>query len=604
MAASNSIIKILDTLTANQISAGEVVERPCSVVKELVENAIDSGADKIDIKIKEGGIALISVSDNGCGMLPEDLTKCLMPHATSKLRSISDLDTLFTLGFRGEALAAIAAVSRLSIVSKPAEQDFAYEIVSIDGKQQLPTEAAGKNGTTVTVKDLFYNTPARRKFLKSQAAEVGYISDYLSHLSLSHPFISFSYHNEGKLIFKTAGKGNIEDTVAAIYGNNVLNELLRAELAQPILINGLVSVPNFTKPSRSHYNFFINGRWVQSAELVRCIDEAYHTLIPQGRYPFVILFLELSPAVIDVNVHPAKLEIKFRNFEPVGAAIKEAVNNALFGRKSKPITQKQELIAPVREIIQAAESAPLDSVDLNKALWDKAAPVQRTYTPPSTFSAPVAPIIKEKLFVPQEKPCGVRDFRYADLRILGQAAGTYIISTGEDALYITDQHAAHERLQYERFKLDAAKCNNGSAPLLIPIDIELSHQEAMLLIQNILKLTDMGFIIEHFGDNSFVLRAVPLWYEGAAADELIQSLLAEFAAGGKGEKENILEEKLFMAACKAAVKGNRYQSLEQLASLFEQLDANLKLLTCPHGRPITVKISYQELQKRFLRSLN
>ena len=620
---TESRIKVLDSVTANQIAAGEVVERPFSVVKELVENAIDSGATKIEIKIKDAGTTLISVNDNGCGMSPDDLVKCLLSHATSKIKKIDDLDSLNTLGFRGEALAAIASVSKLKIISKPHEQEFAYSIYCEGGKHQLPIEAAAKDGTTVIVEDLFFNTPARKKFLRSHTTELSYISDCLSHLALSHPDIAFLYQNEGKTVLKTSGNGKINDVVMSIYGQNILSELLPVEQLQPVLINGYISKPTYTKSSRSQYNFFINGRWIQSKEIARCIDDTYHTLIPQGRYPFVLLFFQVPPSSIDVNVHPAKLEIKFKEFYQIENALKDAIKSTLFGKKNaQSLTAKKtgekldfsdnkNSSAPYLSVHEASKVPHSDFTKYFNSSQQTAINFRKQNY--------IEDIEKDYVLKPQinndningaennttqinteSKP--VRDFCYSDLRILGQAAGTYIIAAGEDGLYITDQHAAHERLQYEKFKHELVNKGKGSANLLIPINLDLTHQETLLLSQYIIPLTDMGFVIEHFGGNSFVLRGVPLWYEGAAADTLLQDILAEFAAGGKPTVQDILEEKLFCAACKSAIKGNQYQDMAQINALFEALDANPYAITCPHGRPITVKIMYSELQRRFLRS--
>lgn len=626
-------IRILDTITANQIAAGEVVERPSSVVKELVENAIDAGATKIEIKIKDAGTTLISVSDNGCGMSPDDLVRCLMPHATSKLNKISDLDTLNTLGFRGEALAAISAVSKLTIISKPEAQEYAFSIRSEGGKQQLPQETAAKNGTLIMVEDLFFNTPARKKFLRSASTETASISDYLSHLALSHPHIAFQYNIDGRIALKTKGNGNLRDAVIAVYGPNLLENLSDVKSIQPFVINGLISKPQFTKPNRNQYNFFVNGRWIQSKELTRCVDEVYHTIIPQGRYPFVMLFLQVAPASIDVNIHPAKLEIKFRDSESVCNAVKAALQNALFSKKStqtvwqeplnnatkasvkrnissqlsenenKTIQNEQKLFGKTNSFHEALKA---DAVDINRIFSGKT--ISRTNNKiEKILPVQQADILQQKdavkAIVPETQNNEYeRDFKYSELQLLGQAAGTYIIASGEDALYITDQHAAHERLLFEKFKNEAKLYGNGSAPLLIPVNIDFTHQEVLLLSKYIVQLTDMGFIIEHFGDNTFVLRAVPLWYEGSAPDYLIQDLLAEFVEGGKPDKNSVLEEMLFMAACKAAIKGNQYQDNAQINALFDELDKNPQLITCPHGRPITIKISYSELQKRFYRS--
>ena len=332
-----SKIKILDIATANQIAAGEVVERPASLVKELVENAIDAGADKIEVKIKQAGLQSIQVTDNGSGMCPEDMRKSIQPHATSKLRRIEDLQVLGTLGFRGEALAAIASVSKLDIVSKQPGDICGYRFSSVAGKGTIPEEIGAPDGTKVLVEELFFNTPARKKFLKSNSYEVGQISDYLNRLALSRPHIAFTLQSEGKTLLKTTGSGSLEQVFLSVYGKEAAERMVRVEFLQNMIINGLISLPDNNRPNRQHYNFFINNRWVRSKELSQYVDEAYRTLIPQGRYPVVALFLQMAPSMLDVNVHPAKLEIKLKEPEQIKNSLISAISIAL---------NKKELFSP------------------------------------------------------------------------------------------------------------------------------------------------------------------------------------------------------------------------------------------------------------------
>ena len=616
---ANNKIKILDTATANQIAAGEVVERPASVLKELVENAIDAGANRITVKIKNAGVSMIQVIDNGSGMSPDDMVRSLLPHATSKISRIEDLQMLHTLGFRGEALSAISSVSKIVMSSKQPAAAYGYKMTAEAGKATVPEEAGLPDGTSVTVEELFFNTPARKKFLKSNAAEIGQISDYMSRLAISRPHIAFTLQSENKILLKTNGSGDLAQVLTAIYGNTAVSRMVKVDYMQNMMVNGMISLPDINRSNRHHYNFFINNRWVRSKELTQAVDEAYHTLIPQGRYPIVVLFLSMAPSMVDINVHPSKLEIKLKDAEQVINFVKTAVSESL-RNKNHFTPHFGKLNTDRNEGFRMEERRRIAALSPNDTVLDKAEQIsnQESARPkepniPVWKQQPALIFNKEKFnntepekFIEQEATASPKEFIYSSLMPLGQAAGTYIVAAGEDGLYLIDQHAAAERLQYEKFR-ERADSQTGSATLSMPATIELTHQESLWLTSSILELDRLGFLVEHFGDNTFIIRGVPSWYDGSVADRLLLDVIAAMSDTDKknslpNSSISIMEEKLFSMACKSAIKGNQYLTSSDITALFEQLDKAGNAFTCPHGRPITIKLTYAEIERRFLRT--
>lgn len=633
---NQSKIRILDKHTANQIAAGEVVERPSSVVKELVENAIDAGAKQIDINIFGYGLEKILVADNGCGMIPDDLVKSVHRHATSKLQKAEDLSKLYTLGFRGEALAAIAAVSKMTVSSKVPGALTGYSINVENGKISLPQEKGMSDGTVVVVEKLFYNTPARKNFLKSPSWEMGQISDIVSRLALSQPQIAFHLKNSSRTIISTNGNGDVNQAIMAIFGKNVLQGMVSVDWARQLLIYGMASLPDLTRANRHQYNFFVNNRWVRSKELAQTVDEAYHTLLPAHRYPVFALFLQMAPDMVDINVHPAKTEIKLREAqiikENLYAALQEALQKkekviprlgqsistggrAAFGNSEAVILEDKSVkenlnrsfssenkyqtnnnyIAPggtMRDVpagsLGKALNSTADSSGMNNFIQTKLPDFQNT----------------EKEKQPANNESGEKQdtFSFLSLRPLGQIGGAFILAAGEGGLYIIDQHAAHERIQYEKIRKKASSAPPHSSLLAVPQTLELTHQEGLWLTDAIIDLHDMGFLLEHFGDNTFILRGVPFWYQGTAPQELIFQVLQLFSAEkGAVKPHSLREEDLFIMACKSAVKANRYLTTADITSIFRQLDACENSSTCPHGRPLIIKLTLDEIRRRFLR---
>lgn len=608
-------IHILDQQTANQIAAGEVVERPFSVVKELVENAIDAQASAISVIIFDAQLEKIQVSDNGFGMSPEELRLSVLRHATSKINKLIDLDHLSTLGFRGEALPSIASVSQMTITSKQKDAASGYALHIQDGKATIPAQTAAKNGTTVVVDRLFFNAPARKKFLKTPRTEMGLISELIAKYIVAYPSVAFRLQNGAHLIFNSSGKGNSRHALFEAYGKSIADQMI--PFAQ-----GYLSPPSLNRANRNSYHFIINGRPARSRELSLAIDQAYFGFMPAHRYPIMFLDLNIAPERIDVNVHPGKLEVKFHNFSEIkdnlvmeirlalgkSAAVtpsfykkEEAVDvNDESGKSNTPASYENGGKKP-EEALRLREK----SINLGNDLYQVLYAVATAESPKpkeeerKMATLPLDKYIQENVFDTPRTAASDR-LVYSSLTPLGQFAGTFIICAGEDYLYIIDQHAAAERVLYEKIAAQAKDNPGASSMLAVPMGIELSYQEYLQLTESIFQLREYGFILEHFGENSFVIRGVPLWYSGDDPEQLLRLFLDEIN-NDSASVVQIRKEELFMAACKQAVKANRYLTATDISVLFTNLDECTNSSTCPHGRPLAVKISRAEIYKRFLR---
>jgi len=645
-----SSIKILDTLTANQIAAGEVVERPSSVVKELLENAIDAGAGRIGVQLRSGGLQSIQVVDNGRGMLPADLVLAPLRHATSKISSADDLSRLHTLGFRGEALPSIAAVSRLTIRTRTAADPIGWQI-RVAGGHLLPAEETGSPvGTLVLVEDLFFNTPARKKFLRSAAAELAQISDLMARMALSRPDIAFELREEERTLLKTPGQGDLSQAVYAVYSGQVARQMAAVDREGEIAVHGLVSRPELTRSSRQYYSFFINQRLVRSSELAAVLEDAYQTRIPARRYPLAVVHFTMAPDQFDVNVHPAKMEVKFHQplqvresfaqalqdlFQPAVAIPSFFPRQAATGPGQKTAGPPPDLIPswPVPGVKTAlgdpinalSENQPDERVPPITAASEGLIPLspgEEVFSPVALGrETPAAPEIMTLTVAAEngtaDQNSGSADFcqermdfmaaegssRFSAFRIIGQLSGTYILAEGPEGLYIIDQHAAHERIRYEAISRSFADQPSAHELLAVPQTLELTAQQTIWLVEHILDLADLGFILEHFGDNTFLLRGTPLWNQGGNSGELLLTILDELATErGSFDRQRWAAEKLFSLACKSAVKGNSHLPAGEMSHLLQQLEASGNPYTCPHGRPVLIKLSREEIRKRFLRS--
>ena len=626
MTDKNNRIHILDQHTANQIAAGEVVERPFSVIKELVENALDAGATRISVIIHDACLEKMQVTDNGCGMSPDEMRLCVLRHATSKISNAADLDKLNTLGFRGEALPSIASVSQMTIISKQRGADEGYSLTVTGGKATIPQSSAARTGTTVIVDRLFYNMPARKKFLKSPRTEMGLVSELIAKYIVAYPAVSFRLQNGAHQIFASTGSGDPQNALFEAYGKSMAEQMLP-------FAYGFVSPPVLNRSNRNGYNFFINGRPVRSRELSNAVDAAYFSFLPERRYPIVFIFLELPPERLDVNVHPGKLEVKFRDFSGIKEQIVGEIQ-AVIG-KSRGVAPRLEggwesaegekLPDDKPEVPAVAESTPISDQsfeipeengsmlrearpsyggDIYRTLFDKAkvkAVLASVDIPETAVEAPAAPegAVQQRIFDGTVSD-NDKKISYASLVPLGQFAGTFIICTAGEYLYIIDQHAAAERILFEKIAADAKENKGNSSQLAVPVAVELTYQEATLLQDMIIELRDYGFILEHFGENTFAIRAVPVWYFGDDPEQLLRLFLEEL----KDETDDlarIRKDELFMAACKQAIKANRYLTPADIRALLIDLDKCVNSATCPHGRPLAIRVSRSEIYKRFLR---
>ena len=593
------MIKLLDKKTADKIAAGEVIDRPVSIIKELVENSLDAGATSITIETKDGGKSYIRVTDNGCGIADEDVETAFKRHATSKISDEKDLDSILTLGFRGEALASICAVSRVELITKQAGNRAGRRVV-VEGSEILHNEATGcPDGTTITVKDLFYNTPARRKFLSSDASETRRIIDFASRIALSYPDVRFNVINSGKRAFTTSGKGNIYNNIAGIYGTDISKNLIPVDYsADDFTIKGFVSDPGNTLSSRSRQIFCVNGRVVSSKVIEKAIDRAYKERLFAGRFPITFLFISLPPDKLDVNIHPTKKEIRFDDSTRVEDFIKDGISQALRGKESIPkveiSTFKQDKTQQgtqlnIKNIVQEEtfkyEEKP-KKVDINNVLQTLTSePTQKTLVP--------------EIHPKAEQPV-IHPFEFDELRIIGAVFNTYIAAEDESNFYLIDQHAAHERIFYEKLLKQHDSADKAIQELIIPLNFNVSADVEANEESWINEIRNMGYDIELFGNNVYIVRAIPAFMEMHEAEEFLKDLFNQFSENPDLTNRSILE-KIIMRSCKSAVKAGDFLEETEVKALFNQLKACDNPYSCPHGRPVFIKLSNYDIEKMFKR---
>ncbi len=565
-------IHILPPEVASQIAAGEVVERPASVVKELVENSLDAGATQISVTVKEAGRGLIEVADNGSGISLDDLPLTVSRHATSKLSTADDLFQIATLGFRGEALASIGSVSHLTLTSRSRDSDQGGKL-RVDGGHISAVEPVGvPEGTVVKVADLFYNVPARLKFLKKDVTERRHIEEFVARYALAYPGVRFQLRQEDRHTIQTSGNGDRREVLASLYSLELAQQMLEviAEYEQ-LTITGFTSAITFTRSNRREIILFINGRWIQDTALVTAVVQAYHTFLMVGRYPQSALFLKLPPELVDVNVHPTKAEVRFRNRDHVFRGVQRAVRRALLAH------------TPVPDISRESFGPASDPVDFQR--MDQAWP-----SPDQGFQQ------GQLHWEPRDRQ--LDESRVPLLRLIGQVAATYIVAEGPDGLYLVDQHAAHERILFEQF-LQQRQTSIPSQVLLEPSVVEFSAAEASLINDQLPVLGTLGFQVEEFGLNTFLVRGIPQILAGIEPGAALRVLVEDFE-----EDETPLqaefEAKIIARVCKrAAVKGGQTLSVEEQRVLVEDLEACQSPRTCPHGRPTMIHLSVDLLERQF-----
>ncbi len=564
-------IEILPPEVVAKIAAGEVVERPASVVKELVENAIDAGARHIRVEIRAGGRQEIRVVDDGCGIPAEEIERACRRHATSKIRSADDLYRVRTLGFRGEALASIAAVSHLTLVSRPAGQSVGMEVRAEGETISPPIPRACTIGTVVWVRDLFFNTPARLKFLKTPQTEAAYIHSLVSDYAFAHPQISFHLLSDGRTVLRTSGSGQLFDALVEVYGLETARQMIPVESAfgsgaNVVRVSGYVGQPSLSRASRRAMTLFVNGRRIRDTSLTYALEEAYHTLLMAGRHPVAVIGIELDPALVDVNVHPTKAEVKFAEPDRVFAAVQRAVREALQAHAAIP-----HISSPA--VIQV--------------------PTRRS-APPS----PPRPSPGGELFPGEAELPAAGEPALPPLRVLGQLASSYILAEGPDGLYVIDQHAAHERVLYEQILDEYRRQALRTQALLEPLLVEVTPLQEAFLEEHREQLERLGFLLEPFGDRTYRLRNVPVVLARVDLRSTLESLIDAWSEGLRCA-EDWEEAMLITVACHSAVRAGQTLTAEEMRELVRLLEKTRLPRTCPHGRPTVVLLSQQQLLREF-----
>lgn len=634
-------IQILDEKTANQIAAGEVVERPASIAKELVENSLDAGATTISVEIEAGGTRLCRVTDNGCGMSPEDAILALERHATSKISTASDLFRITSMGFRGEALPSIASVSRMELITREPGSLSGTRLVVEGGRLVENTPAGCPEGTRITVRDLFYNTPARLKYLKAPSTEAAQVADTVTRLALAHPDVAFRLISGGQVILSTPGSGKGIDALASALGTEVARQVLTLDYQdQSVSIQGFIGRPSVSRSGRSHQFIFVNRRPVRSLPLRYALEEAYQNLLPVQRYPVAVLFLEIDPAHVDVNVHPTKLELRFEREREIRSAVYRAVRRAL--QEANLIPQLQFPGLPTagegttpglpggfnhsRASVStmAADGRgdglggtptpgvwappPGYTTQQMAAFWRESGPrfgegLPQLHQPsgaiaPASHSGPVPGST-------DESSIALRGEHLRALRPLGQVHRSYIIADSPEGLYIIDQHAAHERIYYERLLHGANSDKPPVQPLLFPVTLDLTPAQMAVWGEHRELLESTGFMVEPFGGKTLLVHGIPLALGATMAAQVVMDLIDRlFEMRGTGTDPMARRSELLaaLAACKAAVKARESLSTEEMSALIEQLAACRSPATCPHGRPTMIIVSVSDLEKQFKRT--
>lgn len=662
-------IQVLDQITIDKIAAGEVIERPASIVKELVENSIDAKASSVTVEIQDGGISLIRVTDNGSGIEREDIRNAFLRHSTSKIRKVEDLAHIASLGFRGEALSSISAVTKTEVMTKTKEDPIGSRYVIEGGVEQSLEDAGAPEGTTFFVRQLFYNVPARRKFLKTPMTEAGHVQDLLMRLALSHPEVSFTLINNGQTRMRTSGNGKLKDVIYSIYGREAAANLIELDYSmEGLVMKGYLGKPVITRGNRNFENYFVNGRYVKNAMLSKAIEDAYKDFLMQHKFPFVVIHFQVDGEKIDVNVHPTKMEMRFQRQQDVYNIVYEGIHRTLLEQELIPQVEapvpkvlpqeKKEspfLLKPKTEIkpvefkqsVQAEE--PHDEAYFMKKMKERVLSYHQRNS-----SAEVAQ--KEQVFRPEEQtdriksalsrareremertprkpeetqPNLIRETatyetepakkkqaeqlnlfeehllkqeEKAQYKLIGQVFETYWLVEFENSLYIIDQHAAHERVLYERTLKGMKTREFTSQYISPPIILSLSMQEAQVLQENMERFTRIGFEIEPFGGEEYAVRAIPDNLFGIAKKELLLEMLDDLADGiSTSMTPELIDEKVASMSCKAAVKGNNRLSAQEADALIGELLLLENPYHCPHGRPTIIAMTQRELEKKFKR---
>ncbi|MDM5320017.1 DNA mismatch repair endonuclease MutL [Bacillus altitudinis] len=628
------IIQLSDDLS-NKIAAGEVVERPASVVKELMENAIDASSTVLEIDVEEAGLSSIRMIDNGVGIDAEDCKLAFQRHATSKIKDENDLFRVRTLGFRGEALPSIASVSHLEMKTSTGEGAGTHLVLQ-GGKIISEKKTSGRRGTEIVVTNLFYNTPARLKYMKTVHTELGNISDVVNRIALAHPEVSIRLRHQGKVLLQTNGNGDVRHVLAAIYGTAVAKKMVPLHVQSlDFEVKGYISLPEVTRASRNYMSSVVNGRYVKHFPLVKAVHEGYHTLLPIGRHPITFIEMKMDPILVDVNVHPSKLEVRLSKEQELHELIKQGI---------KDVFQKQQLIpsasvpkkAPMPAIKNEQQSLTFDAKkentnEMETPLFYEPEPLEAVVyetNQMSTYGTPVqemtgasSPVLSEnapskRVHVEEsaasleyeESVMGEDDAeaiseneRVPVMYPIGQMHGTYILAQNERGLYIIDQHAAQERIKYEYYREKVGEIEQEVQEMLVPLTFHYSKNDMLIIEEHKEILTKVGVFLEPFGSGSYIVRSHPQWFPKGEEAELIEEIIEQVLDGKRIDIKKLREEAAIMMSCKGSIKANRHLRNDEIKALLDELRQTKDPFTCPHGRPIIIHHSTYEMEKMFKR---
>ncbi|KUP08347.1 DNA mismatch repair protein MutL [Bacillus coahuilensis m2-6] len=634
-------IVLLDDSLSNKIAAGEVVERPASVVKELVENSIDAKATRIEVFLEEAGLSKIRIVDNGDGIEEDDVKKAFHRHATSKIKDENDLFRIRTLGFRGEAIPSIASVSIVEMSSSTGDGPGTY--IKLEGGKIVEEEKGpSRKGTDITVSNLFFNTPARLKYVKTIHTELGNITDTINRLALSHPSIAFILRHNERTLLQTAGNGDVRQVLASIYGMNIAKKMLPVSVdSLDYSVRGHIALPEVTRASRNYISTMINGRFIKNYGLVKAIQEGYHTLLPIGRFPIVLLTIEMDPILVDVNVHPSKMEVRLSKeqelYEVITTMIKDTFKNQQLipSAYNAPKLEKEkseqgefELDPFTKEI----ESSDLPFINTNQHLentyiknevdssylsnpqrnhvikeegnrhvsqWETTKETKDSHD--TTNHTLVEQVVTNQQAVVKEKREANPESRVPVMYPIGQMHGTYILAQNENGLYLIDQHAAQERIKYEFFREKVGVVDRELQELLVPFTFEFSTDETMKIEEHLEELKKVGVFLEPFGQNSFISSSHPQWLPRGEEKEVMEEMIEQLLSMKRVDVKKLREEAAIMMSCKGSIKANHHLRQDEIQSLLDELRQSEDPFTCPHGRPIIVHLTTYELEKMFKR---
>ncbi|WP_438421960.1 DNA mismatch repair endonuclease MutL [Bacillus siamensis] len=620
------VIQLSDELS-NKIAAGEVVERPASVVKELVENAIDANSTVIEIDIEEAGLSSIRVLDNGEGMETDDCKRAFRRHATSKIKDENDLFRVRTLGFRGEALPSIASVSHLEIKTSIGEGAGTHLILQ-GGNIISEQKSSSRKGTEIIVTNLFFNTPARLKYMKTVHTELGNITDVVNRIALAHPEVSIRLRHQGKNLLQTNGNGDVRHVLAAIYGTAVAKKMIPLHVSSlDFEVKGYIALPEITRASRNYMSSVINGRYIKNFPLVKAVHEGYHTLLPIGRHPITFIEITMDPILVDVNVHPSKLEVRLSKETELHELIRDGIKEVFQKQRLIPSAQlpKKSAPAPVKneqQFITFEESAPerklpeklpepsYSPMKLSSVVKEPASVIEEEFFPkeadddvPSEISMPEPEAPVSDIPEPEEEAVSeeIREERVPVMYPIGQMHGTYILAQNENGLYIIDQHAAQERIKYEYFREKVGQVEPEVQDMIVPLTFHYAANEALIIEQHHQELESVGVFLEAFGTNSYIVRCHPAWFPKGEEAELIEEIIQQVLDAKRIDIKKLREEAAIMMSCKGSIKANRHLRNDEIKALLDDLRRTTDPFTCPHGRPIIIHHSTYEMEKMFKR---